>query len=106
MANHPDKIIVVKDKEIRGVGMFLTLSDKTYSFLHNIDLQRIEVLQALATENGKNFHFVILAADSYKTIRIGLRMVMKLKPNTISWWNPTFTKLHRYVCRSSRLQQQ
>jgi len=100
LERHPDKVIVVKDSEIRGIGIFLTLTDKTFSFLHCIDIKRIDVLQALALENGKNFHFVLLAADSYKTIRIGLRSVMKLKPKTISWYNPSFTKLHRYICPS------
>ena len=96
IANHPEKIIVVGGKKIKGVGIFLTLTDKTFSFLHNIEIQKIDVLQALCLENGKNFHFVLLAADSYKTIMIGLRMALKLKPKTISWWNPNFTKLHTY----------
>lgn len=97
--NHPDKVMVVENNGIKGVAIFLTLTDKTYSFLHNIDIQKIDILQTLARENGKNFHFVLLAADSYKTIRIGLRNIMTLKPKTISWWNPSFTKLHRYICQ-------
>lgn len=96
--NHTDKIIVVGKKEIKGVCIFLTLTDKTYSFLHNIDVQKIEVLQALALENGRNLHGLLVAADSYKTLRVMHRMALKLKPKTLSWWNPNFTKLHRYVC--------
>ena len=98
--NHPDKLIVVGKRKIKGVCFFLTLTDKTYSFLHNIDIQRIDVLQALALENGKNLHGVLVSADSYKTLRIMYRMALKLKPKTLSWWNPSFTKLHRYICPS------
>lgn len=97
--NHPDKIIVVGKRKIKGIVMFLKLTDKTYSFLHNIDIQRIDVLQALALENGDNFHAVLIAADGYKTLRIMRNMALKLNPKTISWWNPSFTKLHRYICR-------
>lgn len=97
--NHPEKVVVVKDYRIRGIGIFLTLTDKTYSFLHNIDIKRTDVIQALALENGKNFHFVLLAADSYKTIRLGIKQVMKLKPKTISWFNPDMNQLHSYKVR-------
>ena len=98
--NHPDKMIVIGKKKIKGMCMFFRLTDKTYSFLHNIDIQKIEVLQALALENGPNFHGVLVAADGYKTLRLMHKQVMKLKPKTLSWWNPSFTKLHRYVCPS------
>ena len=98
LINHPDKIIIIKDSEIRGMCVFFTLTDKTYSFLHNIDIQRIDTLQALALENGKNFHAVLMVSDGYKTMRSMYRNVMKLKPKTLSWWNPDFTKLHRYIC--------
>ena len=100
LSNHPDKVIVVGKRKIKGVGMFLKLTDKTYSFLHNINIQSIDVLQALALENGDNFHVVLIAADGYKTLRVMRKMVLKLNPKTISWWNPSFTKLHRYVCHS------
>ena len=96
IANHPDKAIVVKDSQIRGIGIFLALTDKTYSFLHNIDIQRIDVLQSLALENGKNFHVVLIAADGYRTLRIMRKMVLKLKPKTLSWWSPDFKRLHKY----------
>ena len=96
--NHPNKIIVVRDKGICGMAWFLTLSDETYQRLEDIDISRVDVLQALCLENGKNFHFVLLAANGFKTIKIGLRRALKLKPKTISWWNPNFTKLHRYIC--------
>ena len=103
LLNHPDKIIIVNDKEIKGIGIFLTLTDETYSRLHLLDIKRIEVIQALALENGKNFHVVLMCADGYKTMRIMRKMVLKLKPNTISWWSPDFKRLHKYEvnkCRS------
>ena len=97
--NHPDKIIVVGKRKIKGVCMYLTLTNQTYSYLHNIDITRIDVLQALALENGDNFHAVLVAADSYKTLRVMRKMALKLKPKTLSWWNPSFTKLHTYKVR-------
>lgn len=99
LINHPDKVIVVGKRKIKGVGIFLTLTDQTYSFLHGIDIQRIDVLQALCLENGRNFHVVLMAADGYKTMMIMRRMILKLRPKTISWWNPSFTKLHTYKVR-------
>lgn len=101
VANHPDKLIIIgKRKHIKGIAMFLRLTDQTYSFLHNIDIKRIDVLQALSLENGPNFHAVLVTADGYRTLRLMYKQVMKLNPKTLSWWNPSFTKLHRYICRS------
>lgn len=100
LLNHPEKIIIVKDKEIRGIGIFFTLTDETYKRIGLLDIKRIDVLQALALENGRNIHFVLIAANSLKTILIMKERVKNMKPRTISWWNPTFTKLHRYICHS------
>lgn len=97
ISKHPEKMIVIKRKKILGIAFFLTLTDETYKRLELMDIKRMEVLQALVLENGRNIHFVILTADSFKTIRIGLRRLVKsLKPKTVSWWNPEFTKLHKY----------
>lgn len=94
--NHPEKIVVIRRGQIRGIAFFLTLTDETYNRLETLDITKIPMIQALALENGRNFHFVVLAADGYRTIKLGLRKIMKLNPKTISWWNPSFTKLHRY----------
>lgn len=106
VSNHPDKMVIVKDGYIRGAAVFLTLTDETFKRLHMIDITRIDVIQALALENGRNIHFVLVCADGLKTVRIGLRRVIRnFKPKTISWWNPNFTYLHKYemkgrLCRS------
>ena len=100
LLNHPEKIIIVKDKEIRGVGVFFTLTDETYKRVELLDIKRIDVLQALALENGKNIHFILLCADSLQTILTGLHRVIDIhRPKTVSWWNPSFSKLHKYEVR-------
>ena len=96
--NHPEKIIIVRDKGIVGIAIFLTLSDSTYSQLERYDLRDVEVIKELCLETGNNLHFVLLTADSFKTIRLGLkRLIKNLRPKTVSWWNPEFNKLHRYA---------
>lgn len=93
---HKDKTIVVtKDGRICGVAVYLTLDDRTFEHIRSFDLNRLDVLTRLLEQNGQNFHFILLTANSMKAIRIGLRFAMSLKPRTISWWNPTMTYLHR-----------
>lgn len=95
--NHAEKFVVIEDKEIKGVGVFLTLSDETFSKLHELDISKTEVITELIPEHGPNVHFILLSADGIKTILTGLRMVVdRLNPKTVSWWNPEFKKLHIY----------
>jgi len=96
--NHADKFIVIEDKVIRGVGVFLTLTDDSLDrVMHRkLDIRDVDVLKCLAVETGNNVHFVILAADCYETIRLGLKQVMSLNPKTVSWFNPQFNKFHIY----------
>lgn len=98
LSNHPDKLVVVRDElGIKGMAVFLRLSDKSYNHLQKMDISQLDVIKALLPEDGDNFHFVLLAAGDFKTIMSGLRKVIKSqKPRTISWWDPEYTKLHRY----------
>ena len=97
LENHGDKILVVWDEKIKGVGIFLTLSDETYAKLKELDITDITILAGLLLEYGPNIHFVLLCADGYRTIMTGLDQVRrKYHPKTISWWNPDLTKLHEY----------
>lgn len=92
-----DKVVVVKDEAIKGVAIYLTLSDETYEKLGKLDISSIDVLSELLKEHGDNLHFVLLAADGFKTIMVGLRDIRKKsKPKTISWWEPNMTILHKY----------
>lgn len=94
---HKDKIVVVLDGEqIRGVAVFLTLSDETFANIESIDVGNMEILRVLLQETGSNIHFILLTADSYETIKDGVKAVKALHPKTISWWNPTNTQLHKY----------
>ena len=97
--NHPEKLIIVRDGGIKGIAFFVTLSDETYQRLETLDITQIPVIQALAVETGRNFHFLLLTADSYKTIRLGLKRIKKLNPKTVSWFSPDMKRLHKYEVR-------
>ncbi|RTK93056.1 hypothetical protein EKI60_06480 [Candidatus Saccharibacteria bacterium] len=93
----PDKVVVVKEGHIKGVAIFLLLTDESYKNLDKVDITQVDVLLRLIPENGKNMHFILLAADSVKTILRGLRTTInKVRPKTVSWWSPDFSKLHRF----------
>jgi len=97
IANHPDKFVIVADEKIRGVALFLTLSDETYKTLETFDITQVDVLKILLTEFGSNVHFVLLCADGVKTIVRGIKEVKRrVNPKTISWWNPDLSILHKY----------
>lgn len=96
LKNHPEKVVVV-GYPIKGIGIFLLLTDETYERLIHLDITDMNTLIALAIENGKNLHFVLLVSDSYQTIREGMRNVIdRHQPKTVSWWSPDFKRLHRY----------
>jgi len=98
---HEDKIVVVQDDKIRGVGIFVTLTDETFNMLRSFDITEMDVLAGLFQQHGPNLHFVILCADGYRTIMTGLRQAKeRVNPKTISWWNPDLTHLHKYTLRS------
>lgn len=92
-----DKIIVVMEgEEIKGVAIFLTLTDETYARLDTLNFNKIEELSWLLAEKGNNLHFIVVVGSGIGTILKGIRKTKLLKPKTISWFNPTMTKLHKY----------
>ena len=104
VTNHPDKYVTIQDEmgNIKGTAFFMLLTDETYSKIDKLDITQIDVIKALSLENGKNVHFLICATDNYHSIMEMVRKVKSLvKPKTVSWWNPDFSKLHRYNIRSS-----
>lgn len=97
---HKDRFVIVRDDKIRGVAIFLSLSDETYAKLKEYDITKVDVLIRLFEEYGPNVHFVLLCADGTKTIMQGIKEVKKrVKPKTISWWNPDLTYLHKYIIK-------
>lgn len=110
----PDKAIVEKNVEefrkhnrlviirkvsgqIRGVAVFLSLSDETYSKLESLDLTTEDCVRALACEYGENAHFIIVCGGGYGTLRAGIKEIKQRGDiKTVSWWNPDMTKLHRF----------
>jgi hypothetical protein len=101
ITNHPDKFVIVRDDKIKGVAVFLTLSDETYQKLESYDITQVDVVKMLLEEYGRNVHFVLLCADGKRTILAGMSQIRKkLHPKSISWWNPDFTNLHKLNLRS------
>lgn len=95
LIKYADKVVIVKDDRIRGVAIFVTLTDETMDLLESFDITQMDVLRSLLQEHGDNIHFVMLCADGRRTIMQGLDYVKnKHHPKTISWWNPDLTKLH------------
>lgn len=105
-----DKLVYVKDGEmIRGVAMFLRLTDETLSdlIMNNKDILDKESLNEMLKEKGENIHFLFVCADSVGVILKGLRNVMKNeKINSISWFNVDmkfrFIKYRRELCHQSQ----
>ena len=93
-----DKIVVIlKDGEIVGCALYLTLTDDSYKAIDKLNIADTTTLARLLKETGDNLHFIMVAARDMSTIRCGMRKVKReKKPRTVSWWNPNMTKLHRY----------
>jgi hypothetical protein len=103
LERHTDKLVVITEsgsEVIIGCAVFLKLNDATYEAIESFDLRRVDVLSRLLEQNGENFHIILLAASGGYVIRAGLRELKKLKPKSISWWNPTMTNIHRMNLRS------
>jgi translation initiation factor 2 alpha subunit (eIF-2alpha) len=100
ISKYPDHIVVVRNDKIKGVGIFVFLSDATFARIRELDIRRVDVMTMMLKEHGPNIHFVLLAADSLSTILAGLRKVIKKnKPKTISWWDPDLKNLHIKNCK-------
>lgn len=98
--NHKDKLVVIRDENIKGVGIYVTLSDETCELLREMDVTRVDVLTRLLQDHGPNVHFILLAADGMKTILMGIQEVKRrLDPKTISWWDPDLKRLHKYILK-------
>lgn len=97
LCENRNKIVVVHDGDsIKGVAVYLTLNDRTYKNLNNIDQTSTEVLRKLLKQRGKHIHFILVTAQGRSVILKGLELVKSKRPRSISWWNPTMTRLHRY----------
>ena len=100
LANHPDKVLVIRDDKIRGVAVYVTLSDETYQHLQDMDINRADILVTLLAEHGPNVHVLMFAADGLTTLLMARKEIKRrLNPKTISWWDPTITKLNRFKIR-------
>lgn len=92
-----DKVVVVmKGEEIKGVAVFVTLTDDTYAKLETLDISKVQVVIDMLKEDGDNIHFILVACSGMGNILKGIKIAKKTNPRTISWWNPTMNKLHKY----------
>ena len=94
---HKDKVVVIKDKDkILGAAIFLTLPDYIYEDIEKYDISNLDVVKFLLEQKGNNIHFILVAGEGIGNIKKGIAKVKELRPKSISWWNPTMTKLHRF----------
>ncbi len=92
---HKDRMVIIRDENIKGIGVYLTLTDETYAVLGQLEIADEVTAKRLWDEKGRNVHFIILAADCLNTILAGMNEVIEREhPKTISWFNPTHTHLH------------
>lgn len=98
LENHKEKVFVdIQDGVVRGAAIFLTLFDETYERLESCDIGNPEVLRKLLSERGQNIHFILICAEDMRIIMKNRHLLFNLKPKTLSWWNPTTTKLTKYT---------
>jgi hypothetical protein len=101
LKNQPDKIVVVRDKTgIKGVAIYLTLSDKSYDLLETMNITKKDVLMTLLEDHGPNVHFILLCAKGVNTILLGMKEVLiRERAKTVSWWSPDLNRLHKYIVK-------
>jgi hypothetical protein len=91
---HENRIVIVRKDEIKGIGIYFKLTSEGFEAIKSSHAF-INEFGYLFGEHGDHVHFIIVAADSMKTIREGMRRVIaKERPKTISWFNPENTELH------------
>jgi len=106
-----DKIItIVGESGLIGVGIYLTLCDDTHEIIECIDVRNPNVVKELYSQEGKNVHFIIVCGNgtknAFKYMRMCIRQTIKIEgAKTVSWWNPTMTKLHKYKANGGILCQ-
>lgn len=100
------QVIVVKEKgiftkeKIKGVGFYLTLSDKTLREVKSgiLDTGNPNNAVYLLGDIGRNIHFVfIVIKEGIKTILKGMKEVIKReKAKTVSWYSEDRSRFHCY----------
>jgi hypothetical protein len=94
---HKDKVIVIHENgEIKGCAVFLTLPDDVINNIDKYDIANLDVLKYLMDEEGPNIHFILIAASGADVILEGIKRAKAMNPNSISWYNPSMTKRHKY----------
>lgn len=104
-----DKVIIVKeDNKFKGSALYAKISDETlwkieWGFL---DLTKPQNIQEVLNDKGNNIHFLYLLADSFRTIRKGLKeVIQKENPKNVSWFNPEMTNLNKFNLKRSLICQ-
>lgn len=100
---YKNNIIVIEDGDIRGLAIYLKLTDETLLKVEKrvIDLTVPEVINECFKENGRNIHFFLLIADGYKTILKGIRSVVNQDVKSISWFSKDMKQffIRRNLCQ-------
>ena len=96
-----DRLVVIRNKgKIKGVAVYLNISDQTFRDLEMLDISTEDVVRSLASQHGPNAHFILACGGGYATIRMGVEELKRRKLHkTISWWSPDLKKLHKYTIK-------
>lgn len=94
---NPDKVVIEKEYGIiKGVAIFLEIDDDSLLDIINGDINVSDSIdiRMLLNRKGDNVHFICCATDGIKYILRGLKKVIKQKnPSSVSWWNPSMSRI-------------
>ena len=102
---YKNNFIVIRDgKHIKGLAFYFKLTDETLQKIMNreIDLTIPENTNQCLLEQGNNIHFFLLAAQGYRVIIAGLRLIMN-DAKSVSWFSPDMKQffIRRILCHQS-----
>lgn len=96
---YPQKFVIMVDerRNIQGIAAYVTLDEETYRGLDSVDISDLRIMSRLIRQEGPHYHVVLLASVcGYRCIMEGIRIIKRRGAKSISWWNPSMTRLHNY----------
>lgn len=108
-----DKVVyTLENGKLVSAGFFVRITDTTLAKmkLGFVDIKNYTVIQELLQEKGNNIHFLFALGDGYKSIRKGIRkMIKRENPKSVSWYKQDMSKLNVFkgevkLCHQSQQQ--
>ena len=92
LSKNKDKVYTIRDEQvIKCVSFYYKLTDDSFDKVKSekIDLRVADNHVALQKENGRNYHFIMLATKGARIILQGLKDIIRRdRPKTVSWFSP------------------